>query len=237
MASGKLGHSVYDLWFLAWDTLCRSGFASCEYRAIYRAIYRALVFSKRGLARAISIRHYAVRNACGQRSPINRRERVEGPFGVKFDASLSDGESRRTSAASVRLERTKRVVASKTSLECRPVTGHRERVVRINERKRRKERAVCESEQMWCRCVRECCVSRESASGFGHRGIAGASVHAVEMKTCHLWLEAVVVLLAIAVYLAVLVYVDSRTDKSVVCNAWGEHSLITAPTFTDASVH
>ena len=25
MASGKLGHSVYDLWFLAWDTLCRSG--------------------------------------------------------------------------------------------------------------------------------------------------------------------------------------------------------------------
>ncbi|KYM92234.1 hypothetical protein ALC53_01297 [Atta colombica] len=54
------------------------------------------------------------------------------------------------------------------------------------------------------------------------------------MKTCHLWLEAAVALLAIA---AVLVYVDSRTGRSVVCNARGEHSLITAPTFTDASVH
>ncbi|KYN19094.1 hypothetical protein ALC57_08584 [Trachymyrmex cornetzi] len=141
MASGKLGHSVYDLWFLAWDTLCR-----------------------------------------------------------------------RASAASVRLERARRVVASRTSPGCRsPVTtaGVSGGIVSVS-------------------------VSRESASGFGHRGTAGASVHAVEMKTCHLWLEAAVALLVIAV---VLVYVDSGTGRSVVFNAWGEYSLIRAPTFTNASVH
>ncbi|KYQ53155.1 hypothetical protein ALC60_07885 [Trachymyrmex zeteki] len=86
----------------------------------------------------------------------------------------------------------------------------------------------------WDTLCRSCVCESRDREWFGHRGTAGASVHTVEMKTCHLWLEAAVALLTIA---AVLVYADSRTGGSVVCNAWGEHSLIRALTFTDASVH